>query len=115
MGRIFRRGAVSAGALHHPECRITLQYYGTEADYRRNPRRPKGRKEPPPAFPFWKGGISHIGVEVGSEITNDQPDIRRVVQQVTVLEKRDRDNMRWQIGLLVAAVVIPGFLSRWPF
>ncbi len=31
------------------------------------------------------------------------------------MEKRDRDNMRWQIGLLVTAVVIPGFLSRWPF
>jgi len=28
--------------------------------------------------------------------------------------KRDRDNLRWQIGLWVAAVVILGFIIRFP-
>ncbi len=28
--------------------------------------------------------------------------------------KRDKDNLRWQIGLWVAAVVIIGILVRWP-
>ncbi len=28
--------------------------------------------------------------------------------------KRDKDNLRWQIGLWVAAVVIIGVLIRWP-
>ena len=31
------------------------------------------------------------------------------------MAKRDKDNTRWQIGLWVAAVVILGFLIRWPF
>ena len=26
--------------------------------------------------------------------------------------KRDRDNLRWQVGLWIAAVVIPGVLIR---
>ena len=28
--------------------------------------------------------------------------------------KRDKDNLRWQIGLWVAAVVIIGVIVRWP-
>ncbi len=28
--------------------------------------------------------------------------------------KRDKDNLRWQIGLWVAAVVIIGVILRWP-
>ncbi len=28
--------------------------------------------------------------------------------------RRDKDNLRWQIGLWVAAVVIIGVLIRWP-
>ncbi len=29
--------------------------------------------------------------------------------------KRDKDNTRWQIGLWLAAIVVLGFLIRWPF
>ena len=28
--------------------------------------------------------------------------------------KRDKDNLRWQIGLWVATVVILGIIVRWP-
>ena len=28
--------------------------------------------------------------------------------------ERNRDNTRWQTGLWVAAIVIPGILIRWP-
>ena len=28
--------------------------------------------------------------------------------------KRDKDNLRWQIGLWIATVVILGVLIRWP-
>ena len=31
------------------------------------------------------------------------------------MAQRDKDNTRWQIGLWVAAVVVLGFLIRWPF
>ncbi len=30
------------------------------------------------------------------------------------MAKRDKDNLRWQIGLWVAAVVILGIIIRWP-
>ncbi len=30
------------------------------------------------------------------------------------LAKRDKDNLRWQIGMWVAAVVVIGVLIRWP-
>ena len=30
------------------------------------------------------------------------------------MAKRDKDNLRWQIGLWVAAVVIIGVIIRWP-
>ncbi len=30
------------------------------------------------------------------------------------MAKRDKDNLRWQIGLWVAAVVILGVIIRWP-
>jgi hypothetical protein len=32
----------------------------------------------------------------------------------TEAAKRDKDNTRWQIGLWVAAIVVLGFLIRWP-
>ncbi len=35
-------------------------------------------------------------------------------QRFTDAAKRDKDNMRWYIGLWVAAVVIIGILVRWP-
>ena len=28
--------------------------------------------------------------------------------------KRDKDNLRWQVGLWIATVVILGILIRWP-
>lgn len=30
------------------------------------------------------------------------------------MERRDKDNTRWQIGLVIAAVVVLGILIRWP-
>ena len=30
------------------------------------------------------------------------------------MARRDKENTRWQIGLWVAAVVVLGFLIRWP-
>ncbi len=30
------------------------------------------------------------------------------------MEKRDKDNTRWQIGNWVAAIVVLGILVRWP-
>ena len=32
----------------------------------------------------------------------------------TDMEKRDKDNTRWQIGLWVATIVVLGILVRWP-
>ena len=32
----------------------------------------------------------------------------------TEAAKRDKDNLRWQIGLWIAAVVIIGVIIRWP-
>ena len=32
----------------------------------------------------------------------------------TDMAKRDKDNLRWQIGLWVAAIVILGFIIRFP-
>ncbi len=32
----------------------------------------------------------------------------------TEMAQRDKDNLRWQIGLWVAAVVILGVIIRWP-
>ncbi len=29
--------------------------------------------------------------------------------------KRDKDNLRWQLTLWLAAVIVLGFLIRWPF
>ena len=31
------------------------------------------------------------------------------------IAERDKDNTRWQIGLWLAAIVVLGFLIRWPF
>ncbi len=57
-------------------------------------------------------------------------DVNDLARQVAVLEERmntsyerlradiaqrDKDNMRWHIGLWLAAVVVLGFLIRWPF
>ena len=30
------------------------------------------------------------------------------------IAKRDKDNLRWQVGLAVAMVVVLGILIRWP-
>lgn len=30
------------------------------------------------------------------------------------MAKRDKDNLRWQIGLWIATVVILGIIVRWP-
>ncbi len=38
-------------------------------------------------------------------------DIARLAEDMA---KRDKDNLRWQIGLWVAAVVIIGVILRWP-
>ena len=38
-------------------------------------------------------------------------DIARLAEDAA---RRDKDNLRWQIGLWVAAVVIIGVLVRWP-
>ncbi len=32
----------------------------------------------------------------------------------TDMSRRDKDNLRWKIGLWVAAVAILGFIIRWP-
>ena len=32
----------------------------------------------------------------------------------TDMEKRDKDNTRWQIGLWMATIVVLGILVRWP-
>ena len=37
-----------------------------------------------------------------------------MAQRDTEAAKRDKDNTRWQIGLWVAAIVVLGFLIRWP-
>ena len=39
-------------------------------------------------------------------------DIARLAEDIA---KREKDNTRWQIGLWLAAVVVLGFLIRWPF
>ena len=38
-----------------------------------------------------------------------------MAQRDTESAKRDKDNTRWQIGLWLAAIVVLGFLIRWPF
>ena len=38
-------------------------------------------------------------------------DIARLAEDIA---KRDKDNLRWQVGLWIAAVVIIGVLMRWP-
>ncbi len=69
--------------------------------------------------------------------TSEAPDNHELARQVAVLEertdrrqaeyrtdiarlaedmaKRDRDNLRWQLTLWLAAVVVLGLLIRWPF
>ncbi len=37
-----------------------------------------------------------------------------MAQRDTEMAQRDKDNLRWQIGLWVAAVVILGVIIRWP-
>ena len=39
---------------------------------------------------------------------------RKMAERDVEMAKRDKDNLRWQIGLWVAAVVILGILIRWP-
>ncbi len=70
-------------------------------------------------------------------VMSGEPDINDLARQVAVLEERmktrqaeyesaldrfradmaqrDKDNMRWHVGLWLAAVVVLGFLIRWPF
>ena len=38
-------------------------------------------------------------------------DIARLAEQIA---QRDKDNMRWNIGLWIATMVVPGFLIRLP-
>ncbi len=38
-------------------------------------------------------------------------DIARLAEQMA---QRDKDNLRWTIGLWVAAIIILGILVRWP-
>ncbi len=39
---------------------------------------------------------------------------KRNAERDAEFAKRDKDNLRWQIGMWVAAVVIIGVLIRWP-
>ena len=39
---------------------------------------------------------------------------RRMAERDAESAKRDKDNLRWQVGLWIAAVVIIGILVRWP-
>lgn len=39
---------------------------------------------------------------------------RRMAERDAEAAKRDKDNLRWQADLWIAAVVIIGFLVRWP-
>ena len=39
---------------------------------------------------------------------------RRMAERDAEAAKRDKDNLRWQIGLWIAAVVILGIIVRWP-
>ena len=39
---------------------------------------------------------------------------RQMAEDRAEAAKRDKDNLRWQVGLWVAAVVILGVLLRWP-
>ena len=39
---------------------------------------------------------------------------RRMAERDAEAAKRDKDNLRWQVGLWIAAVVIIGILVRWP-
>ncbi len=45
-------------------------------------------------------------------------DIARLAEQMAKRDiethKRDKDNLRWQLGLWVAAIVILGFIIRFP-
>ena len=40
---------------------------------------------------------------------------RRMAERDSEAARRDKDNTRWQIGLWLAAIVVLGFLIRWPF
>ncbi len=46
-------------------------------------------------------------------------DIARLAEDIarreTEAAKRDKDNLRWQLTLWLAAVIVLGFLIRWPF
>ncbi len=39
---------------------------------------------------------------------------KRDIERDAEAHKRDKDNLRWQIGLWVAAIVILGFIIRFP-
>ncbi len=39
---------------------------------------------------------------------------RKIAERDADQASRDKDNLRWQIGLWIAAIVILGVLIRWP-
>ena len=45
------------------------------------------------------------------ELAQYKTDIARLAEQIA---QRDKDNMRWNIGLWIATMVVPGFLIRLP-
>ena len=39
---------------------------------------------------------------------------KQIAERDAEQTRRDKDNLRWQVGLWIAAVVIIGVLIRWP-
>ena len=63
----------------------------------------------------YKVELERTGRKFDATIADLKTDMaKEAARRDTEAAKRDKDNLRWQIGLWVAAVVVIGVLVRWP-
>jgi len=55
--------------------------------------------------------ISVLEERMNTHQAEYRTDIARLAEDSA---KRDKDNLRWQVGLWIAAIVIIGIIVRWP-
>lgn len=52
---------------------------------------------------------------LGKQIAERDAELgKQIAERDAEQTRRDKDSLRWQVGLRTAAVVIPGVLIRWP-
>ena len=66
----------------------------------------------------WRMAVAVLEGRMNTTQAEYRTDIARLAEDMAKRDaeaaKRDKDNLRWQVGLWIAAVVVVGVLIRWP-